>query len=155
MITRRDRLRSVAGKVGLLGWPPGHASGEPPPETTTLRIAQQPSVCVAPQFIVTDLLKAEGFTDVKYVKVTIAGISKALMSPFTSSRRWSPQLDAGDPITVLGGVHVGCFELLGTDRSRDPGSEGKTVAITELWLGHNLRRASRHQGQAAACERKR
>ena len=27
MITRRDLLRGVAGTVGLLGWPPGHASG--------------------------------------------------------------------------------------------------------------------------------
>ena len=27
-------------------------------------------------------------------------------------------LDAGDPITLLGGVHVGCFELFGTDRVR-------------------------------------
>ncbi len=25
MITRRDLLRGVAGTVGLLGWPPGHA----------------------------------------------------------------------------------------------------------------------------------
>jgi len=29
MITRRALLRSVVGTVGLLGWPPGHASGEP------------------------------------------------------------------------------------------------------------------------------
>jgi hypothetical protein len=39
---------------------------EQPPETTRLRIAQQPSICVAPQFIVTELLKAEGFTDKKH-----------------------------------------------------------------------------------------
>jgi hypothetical protein len=31
MITRRDLLRGVAGTVGLLGWPPGHVSAEPPP----------------------------------------------------------------------------------------------------------------------------
>src|SRR6266702_480640 len=62
MITRRDLLRGVAGTVGLLGWPPGHASGEPPPETTKLKIAHFPSICVAPQYIVTELLKAEGYT---------------------------------------------------------------------------------------------
>ena len=28
------------------------------------------------------------------------------------------RIDAGDPITILGGVHVGCFELFGTDRVR-------------------------------------
>ena len=43
------------------------------------------------------------------------------------------RLDAGDPITVLGGVHVGCFELFGTDRVRAIRDlKGKTVAITEL-----------------------
>ena len=63
MITRRDLLRGVAGTAGLLGWPSGHASGELQPEATRLRIAQQPSICVVPQYIVTDLLKAEGFTD--------------------------------------------------------------------------------------------
>jgi NitT/TauT family transport system substrate-binding protein len=117
-ITRRDLLRGVAGTVGLL---PGHASAEPPPETTRLRIAQQPSICVAPQFIVTELLKAEGFTDIKYEKVTIAGVTKALASGEVdiSMHFVGPlviQLDAGAPITALAGVHVGCFELFGTDR---------------------------------------
>jgi NitT/TauT family transport system substrate-binding protein len=144
MITRRDLLRSVAGTVGLLGWPPGRASGEPPPETTRLRIAQQPSICVAPQFIVAELLKAEGFTDIKYVKVTIAGISKALASGEVdvSMHFVAPlvmQLDAGDPITVLGGVHVGCFELFGTDRVRTIRDlKGKRVAITELGLTQHV-----------------
>jgi NitT/TauT family transport system substrate-binding protein len=68
MITRRDLLRSVVGTVGLLGWPPGHASGEAPPETTKLKIAHFPSICVAPQYIVAELLKAEGFSDINYVK---------------------------------------------------------------------------------------
>ena len=140
MITRRDLLRRVAGTVGLLGWPPGHASGEPPPETTRLRIAQSPSICVAPQFIVTDLLKAEGFTDIKYVKVTIAEIIQG--SGIRSSRclhalcrAAGHPLDGGDPITILGGVHVGCFELFGTDRVRTIRDlKGKTVAVTELGL---------------------
>ena len=68
MITRRDLLRGVAGTAGLLGWPPGHASGEPPPETTRLRLFKFPSLCVAPQYVAEDLLRGEGFTDVKYVE---------------------------------------------------------------------------------------
>jgi ABC-type proline/glycine betaine transport system substrate-binding protein len=35
---------------------------------------------VAPQFIVKELLKAEGFTDIKYVKLTMAATPKALAS---------------------------------------------------------------------------
>ena len=60
MITRRDLLRGVAGTVGLLGWPPGHAAGEPPPETTRLRLYHSTSICAAPQYIVGELLNAEG-----------------------------------------------------------------------------------------------
>jgi NitT/TauT family transport system substrate-binding protein len=138
VITRRDLLRGVAGTAGLLGWPPGHASGEAPPETTRLRISQQPSICVAPQFIVRELLKAEGFTDIKYVKLTMADTPKALASGAVdiSMGFVGPlviQLDAGAPITALGGVHVGCFELFGTDRVRVIRDlRGKTVAISEF-----------------------
>jgi NitT/TauT family transport system substrate-binding protein len=138
MITRRDLLRGVVGTVGLLGWSPGHASGEPPAETTKLKIAQFPSICVAPQYIVTELLKAEGFTDVKYVKMPLAGLSKALASGEVdvSLNFVAPlviHLDAGGPVTALGGVHVGCFELFGTDRVRVIRDlKGKTVAVIEL-----------------------
>jgi NitT/TauT family transport system substrate-binding protein len=138
MITRRDLLRGVTGTVGLLGWPPGPVAGEPPPETTRLRLYQSPSICVAPQYIVGELLRAEGFTDIKYIKTPIAGISKALASGDmgVGLHFVAPvvlQLDAGDPLTVLGGVHSGCFELFGTDRVREIRDlKGKTVAITEL-----------------------
>jgi NitT/TauT family transport system substrate-binding protein len=138
MITRRDLLRGAAGTTGLFGWPAGHASGEPPPETTRLRIAQFPSICVAPQYIVGELLKAEGFSDIKYVKLPVADPSKALASGDVdiSLHFVAPlviQLDAGDPITLLGGVHVGCYELFGTDRVRAIRDlKGKTVAITGL-----------------------
>ena len=137
MITRRDLLLSVAGTAGLLGWPPLHASGEAPPETTKLRLYQSPSICAAPQYIVGELLKGEGFSDIKYVKMTTAGISKALASGEidVSLHFVAPlviQLDAGEPVTVLGGVHPGCFELFGTDRVRVIRDlKGKTVAITE------------------------
>jgi NitT/TauT family transport system substrate-binding protein len=138
MITRRDLLLSVAGTAGLLGWPPVHALGEPPPETTRLRLYQSPSICAAPQYIVGELLKGEGFSDIKYVKMTTAGISKALASGEVdvSLHFVAPlviQLDAGEPVTVLGGVHPGCFELFGTDRVRVIRDlKGKTVAITEV-----------------------
>jgi len=93
---------------------------------------------VAPQFIVTDLLKAEGFTDIKYVKMPVAGVSKALASGDVDVALGfvAPlviQLDAGAPVTAVAGVHVGCFELFGTDRVRlIRDLKGKTVAITEF-----------------------
>ena len=83
-------------------------------------------------------MKAEGFSEIRYVKTTVAGISKALASGEVdvSLHFAAPlviMLDAGDPVTVLGGVHPGCFELFGTDRVRAIRDlKGKTVAITEL-----------------------
>ena len=129
---------TLAGTAGFAGIRPARVGAEPPPETTRLRLYHSPSVCVAPQYIVGELLKAEGFSDIKYVKTTTAGISKVLASGEVdvSLHFVAPlviQLDAGDPITVLGGVHPGCFELFGTDRVRVLRDlKGKTVAITEL-----------------------
>jgi NitT/TauT family transport system substrate-binding protein len=140
MIDRRAFLRwgTVASVVAALGLRARHASAEPPPETTTLRLYHSPSICVAPQYIVGELLKAEGFSDITYVKTTVVGVSKVLAAGEVdiSLHFVAPlliQLDAGDPVTILGGVHPGCFELFGTDRVpviRD--LKGKTIAITEL-----------------------
>jgi NitT/TauT family transport system substrate-binding protein len=140
MIGRRGFLNAVAAAgAGVLAGARPASSTERPPETTRLRISQPPSICVAPQFIVTDLLKAEGFTDVQYVKVpdgshTAKGlaagdidISLNFIAPLLI------RLDAGDPVTLLAGVHVGCFELFGTDRVRMIRDlKGKTVAVTGL-----------------------
>jgi len=42
-------------------------------------------------------------------------------------------IEAGDPATILAGGHVGCFELVGTDRVRSIRDlKGKTVAVNVL-----------------------
>jgi NitT/TauT family transport system substrate-binding protein len=138
---RRDFLKrsALAGAAGLLGVRSEPVAAEPPPETTSLKIAHFPSICVAPQYIVRELLRVEGFTDIDYVKVpTLAGLSRALESGEVdvSLNFVAPlviQLDAGAPITLLGGVHVGCYQLFGTDRVRAIHDlKGKTVEIIEL-----------------------
>jgi NitT/TauT family transport system substrate-binding protein len=40
---------------------------EAPPETTSLRLGQWSASCPAPLYIVDDLLREEGFTEVRYV----------------------------------------------------------------------------------------
>jgi hypothetical protein len=51
----------------------------------------------------------------------------------TSRRRLFFGLEAGDPIIILAGEHVGCFELLGTDRIRGIRDlKGRTVAVPAL-----------------------
>src|SRR5258707_13544051 len=48
----------------------------PPPETTTIRLAKNPTICTAPQYVVSDLLSAGGLTNVVYVQ-SDAGVEQA------------------------------------------------------------------------------
>jgi NitT/TauT family transport system substrate-binding protein len=129
---------SSAGAAGLIG--ASNSSGqEAPPETTTIRLAKSRSVCIAPQYLAGELLRAEGFSDVRYVP-SDAGIrqSKALASgEIDLTLHFSPPLlipiDVGDKITIIAGVHVGCFELLATERIRSIADlKGKTVGVPDL-----------------------
>ena len=110
--SRREFLGGVtlAGTAGLLGVRPTPVAAEPPVETTTLRLAQIPGACIAPQYVAEDLLHGEGFTDVQYVKkarrvqtyeavasgevaITVGSVGPLLI-----------QVDAGDPIVFVAGV---------------------------------------------------
>src|SRR5688572_337557 len=79
---RRKFLSSltVAGTAAVLGLKPKAAAAEPPPETTRIRIHDSPITCFAPVYVAEELLKAEGFTEVQYIKtpLTGGGSSKAL-----------------------------------------------------------------------------
>ena len=57
---------SAAGAASLVGVHQSLAA-EPPPETTTVRLAKIKGICIAPQYVAEELLHAEGFTDVQYV----------------------------------------------------------------------------------------
>jgi len=136
--SRREFLgaAALAGAGALLGLPSETATAEPPPETTRLRLVHAPTVCFAPQYMAEELLRSEGFTDVKYIKVPPGvGTGKALASGEADLSMWFAasaitRIDAGDPIVFLAGVHIGCFELFGTNRVRSIRDlKGKTVAI--------------------------
>jgi NitT/TauT family transport system substrate-binding protein len=145
MQTRQTRRRllatlSSATAVGLFG---GNVPAqEAPPEITTLRLTKVPGICVAPQYVAEELLKAEGFSEVQYVEVEAADVhaafaaakvdvSMAFVAPFLM------QVDAGVPIVLLGGIHAGCFELFGTERVRAIRDlKGRTVAVPGLTSPH-------------------
>jgi NitT/TauT family transport system substrate-binding protein len=139
--TRRRFLGglTVAGTAGLLGLHPRLVVAEPPPETTRLRIAQLPSACRSPEWIADDLLRAEGFTDVQYAPAGgTLGVERALASGEVdlSGHFAAPvilRVEAGDPIVMLAGEHVGCFELLANERVRSIRDlKDRTVAVPEL-----------------------
>src|SRR5919197_6134350 len=111
---------TLAGTAGLLGLPPGPVAAEPPPETTRIRLHKMPGICIAPQYVAEELLHAEGFTEVQYVQAEVTELTRAIYRFLASgdldiSMAFAPpfiiQLDAGAPVLLLGGVHVGCFEL--------------------------------------------
>jgi hypothetical protein len=141
--TRRRLLGglTLAGTVGFLGLYPRPVAAEPPLETTRLRVHHSLSLCLAPQYVAEELLWGEGFTEVHYVTHEEAGgLYPALASGAADlANDFAPVLlmrvDAGDPITILGGLHVGCFELFGTERVRAIRDlKGKRVAVRGLGL---------------------
>jgi NitT/TauT family transport system substrate-binding protein len=120
------RLGALAGSVALPGYDFRLAHAEPPPETTRVRITENEVTCVAPQIIARELLFAEGFTDVQYVNFP------------KDTKRWSPEdllagevdislsfaptdirfLDEGAPVAILAAGHIGCTNLVASDRVR-------------------------------------
>jgi NitT/TauT family transport system substrate-binding protein len=134
--SRRDFLTalSAAGAASALGGPRVLAD-EAPPEVTSIRIGYDPNMCAAPQFIAEDLLRAEGFTDIRYVTPTKGvQVSSGEIDFDLESAAWlAAHLDAGDPITALAGVHIGCYELFAHEPIRTISDlRGKSVGIQRL-----------------------
>jgi NitT/TauT family transport system substrate-binding protein len=140
MTSRRTFLTTaaLAGTVGILGVRPQSVAAEPALETKRIRIAQVPAICLAAQYVAEEMLVAEGFTDVQYVKVALGQIIKSISAgDIDFSADTAPSLivalDGGAPLVVLAGIHVGCYELVGTDRVRRiPDLKGKTVAVADV-----------------------
>src|SRR6266436_7411844 len=123
---------SLAGAAGFM-----RASSAPAAEglleTTTVRISNDLAICEAPLEIAEELLRAEGFTDVGYVDTAADDLSAAIADRKVDFALdfpvlFAPGIDAGKPVTVLAGVHVGCFELFaGNDIRTIANLKGTTV----------------------------
>jgi NitT/TauT family transport system substrate-binding protein len=153
--SRRDFLASLsaAGAAATFG-PRASLADEGPPEVTTIRIrvedapplivggVAENALCNAPLYTTDDLLRAEGFTDIRYVLVKAGA---ALTQAFERDEidfclRFAPgavrSLDAGVPITVLAGVHPGCFNLFVHEHIRTfTDLKGRRVGYNEARRG--------------------
>jgi NitT/TauT family transport system substrate-binding protein len=144
--SRREFLgAALAGTGALLGLPSETATAEPPPETTKVRLIRSPDICLAPLYMAEELLRSEGFTDVQYVQGTGGQDDVKLAATGATDfiggfvGRHLAGLDAGDPIVILSGLHVGCFELFGNQRVRSIRDlKGKQVAVTRLTSGRHI-----------------
>ena len=136
---------TIAGAGTLLGLSSRVIAAQSKTETTRIRLIQIPGICIAPMYVAESLLRDEGFTDVNFVKKpgtafiysSLASAETDIVMGFAPS--FIMQLDAGDPVVILGGVHVGCYELFATDRVRAIRDlKGKRVAVPELGSTHHL-----------------
>lgn len=138
--SRREFMTKVglAGTAAILGMATETAGAEQPLETTTLKMIYDPeipAICYAAQYIAEDLLRAEGFNNVRYVKLFEGSETKTLATGQADisadfAANLVVALDSGNPVTVLSGLHVGCTELVGTGRVKSVRDlRGKTIAI--------------------------
>jgi NitT/TauT family transport system substrate-binding protein len=151
LLSRRALLRGAAG-LGLaaatgtllpscgLGGGNDDEGSEPEPdaplETTAIRLYSLPPVnCIAAQYMAEPFLREEGFTDVQYPKlppkdavanwaagaVDFGAAFGALLMPWIAD---------GAPFVVLGGIHVGCWQVVATgDIKTMRDLKDKTVSI--------------------------
>ena len=124
-LVRREFIGGLAAAIaaGAVALNPRPADAEPPPEKTKLRIAKVPAICLAPIYLAEDLLRAEGFTEIEYVEMDLPQMTRSVANgSIDISAETAPELvmelDAGGDIVVIGGLHVGCYELVGGTRIR-------------------------------------
>jgi NitT/TauT family transport system substrate-binding protein len=145
-LTRRRFLASAPalGAASLFAVP-RLAAAEPPPETTRIRLTQDPAICLAPQYLAEELLRLEGFSQIEYAKVpTSAAGTNVLASGAADIKMLGvfdilPVLDSEQSVVLLSGIHVGCYELFGNDRVhavRD--LKRKSVAVSGIGAGDHL-----------------
>jgi len=125
-------LMSAAGLFGA----PRLLAAEAALETTTVRVVRVPGICVAPQYVADELLRAEGFTDVRYVEAWQTGEFSEQVghgeADFTLefAAKVVQAIDLGGALSVLGGVMIGCYELFAKDEIRSVADlRGKTVGV--------------------------
>jgi NitT/TauT family transport system substrate-binding protein len=139
---------AFAGAAGLGGfgaWGKVLAA-EPPGGLTTIRFEKDPGTCIAP-LAFQELLRVEGLTDIRYVELTEAHVRRAdaAKSGVISNMIAHGEVDfgrefalsyvlgmnAGAPITILAGLHLGCFEVFGKNDIRTLADlKGRTVGTT-------------------------
>src|SRR5438874_4411046 len=81
-------------------------------ETTSVRLVQDQSSCLAPEYVAEELLREEGFTDIQYAEVASDADDQKMIASGAAdfaldfALKFITAIDAGEPLTVLSGVHT-------------------------------------------------
>jgi NitT/TauT family transport system substrate-binding protein len=138
--TRRRFLAtlSFASGAGLIR-PLRSRAAEGALETTTVRLAKNAGLCIAPQYVAEELLRAEGFADLRYVDLATAAdaVEAVAQGRVDFTLAFVPPLiiaiDSGAHIAMLAGAHAGCFELFGNKSLRNVADlKDRTVGVEAL-----------------------
>jgi len=124
---------AAAGATSLVRAPRAFAA-EAALETTSIRLFRNAAICIAPAYVA-ETLRAEGFTDIRYVDVSAGTQSAGLgrgEADFSGgfALYHIEAIDAGAPIVMLAGVHVGCYELFARESIHGISElKGKSVGL--------------------------
>jgi NitT/TauT family transport system substrate-binding protein len=145
--SRREFLTNVGffGSAAVLGFTSDADAAEPALETVKIRVIETPEICSSlPLIVAQELLQSEGFTQLRIKQATgIDGLNAIArgeadfsIAPISSVLT---RIDAGEPLTLLAGIHVGCFELFGSERVRSLRDlKRKQVAVSLLGSGRHV-----------------
>jgi NitT/TauT family transport system substrate-binding protein len=142
MQSRRDFLASLsaAGAAGALG-SRAPLADEGPPEVTTIRLAGSPNICIAPASISDDLLRAEGFAEIRRtLDPPVDAVERGEVDfALDTAALVVSKLDAGEPVTALTGVHIGCYELFAREHIQTISDlRGRKVGVRRLGSSGHL-----------------
>src|SRR6516225_1830866 len=115
--TRRRFLTnlSLAAAPGLLRSPRALAAEEAL-ETTNIRMSKSRICAGAEAFAAEELLRAEGFKEIAYIEVSKNVVPPAIADggidfSLNFAINHIQAIDHGAPMTILAGIHSGCYEL--------------------------------------------
>ena len=108
---------SASGAAGLLA--PRGAAAEEAVETTAVRFGDVPGggICIAPQYMASELLRADGITEFENVPIGISANTATMIADdkidfaIDFASLFTVAANAGVPIKALAGVHPGCYAL--------------------------------------------
>jgi NitT/TauT family transport system substrate-binding protein len=119
-------------------------------ETTAIRMTRSRSICsTAEAFAAEELLRAEGFNQVSYIEVSKKEVPPAIADgkvdfSLSFAVNHIQAIDQGAPITILAGVHGGCYELFAREglnrvtelKGQQVGLQGGSPALLKLMAAH-------------------